>query len=472
MQSGAVACAARTILASLDSIPNTDNRTKIGFLTVDSTLHFYNLGSANSDPQMLVMPDLEEVFLPQPEDLLVNLTESRKQVEALLSRLGDMFAGTHNVGNALGPALQAAYKLLAGVGGKIVVMNATLPNVGQGALKPREDPKLLGTNKESQLLQPQVPFYKTHAVDCSRAQVSIDMFLFGGAYEDVATLSGCARYTGGACFFYPAFNAARPEDATKFSSELAHFLSKPLGLEAVLRVRASKGVRMTTFHGNFFLRSTDLLALPNVNPDAAYAVECEIEETIQSQIVCFQTAVLHTSSNGERRIRVITAAYPVTSSLIDLFASADAKTLAALLAKKAVDRALTSKLEDARDALLNKCSDILVAYKSAFGGQGGQVAVCENLKMMPILTLATVKNVGPPKDGRVIFKLTYGESIVACVPRWCQRTDGCAISDARLALHAPRRNDYHSIASKVLRSPYASAGGMFPAKEGLPLYLT
>jgi len=38
-----VATAARTILSSLDSIPNYDNRTKIGFITYDSTLHFYNL---------------------------------------------------------------------------------------------------------------------------------------------------------------------------------------------------------------------------------------------------------------------------------------------------------------------------------------------------------------------------------------------------------------------------------------------
>lgn len=116
VQSGAVAVAARTILDTLDRIPNSDNRTKIGFMTVDSTLHFYNLGANLSEPQMLVLPDLEEVFLPQPDDLLVNLTECRKQVEALLGKLGEMFRGTSNVGNALGTALQAAYKLLVGLG--------------------------------------------------------------------------------------------------------------------------------------------------------------------------------------------------------------------------------------------------------------------------------------------------------------------------------------------------------------------
>ena len=34
------------------------------------------------------------------------------------------------------------------------------------------------------------------------------------------------------------------------------------GWEAVLRIRCSKGIRINSFHGHFFIRSTDLLALP------------------------------------------------------------------------------------------------------------------------------------------------------------------------------------------------------------------
>jgi protein transport protein SEC24 len=43
IQSGMLEAASKTILESLDKIPNTDNRTKIGFITVDSSLHFFNL---------------------------------------------------------------------------------------------------------------------------------------------------------------------------------------------------------------------------------------------------------------------------------------------------------------------------------------------------------------------------------------------------------------------------------------------
>ena len=45
-----------------------------------------------------------------------------------------------------------------------------------------------------------------------------------------------------------------------------------------MRVRATRGLRMSAYHGNFFVRSTDLLALPAVPTDQSYAVEIQIED--------------------------------------------------------------------------------------------------------------------------------------------------------------------------------------------------
>lgn len=72
----------------------------------------------------------------------------------------------------------------------------------------------------------------------------------------------------------------------------------PIMLEAVMRVRATRGIRMSSFHGNFFVRSTDLLAMPAVPQDTSYAIELQIEETISSPFVVFQTAILHTTCFG------------------------------------------------------------------------------------------------------------------------------------------------------------------------------
>ena len=41
------------------------------------------------------------------------------------------------------------------------------------------------------------------------------------------------------------------------------------------------GLSMHTFHGNFFVRSTDLLTLPNVNPDHGFCMNISIDENLK-----------------------------------------------------------------------------------------------------------------------------------------------------------------------------------------------
>ena len=63
---------------------------------------------------MLVVSDIDDVFLPKPNDLLVSLAESRSSLESLLDKIGGMFHDNTIVGSALGPALQAGFKLMVG----------------------------------------------------------------------------------------------------------------------------------------------------------------------------------------------------------------------------------------------------------------------------------------------------------------------------------------------------------------------
>lgn len=61
---------------------------------------------------MLEVGEVSEMFVPNPEDLLVNLEQSRPLIEELLTRLPESHTGTFQTQSALGPALQAAYKLM------------------------------------------------------------------------------------------------------------------------------------------------------------------------------------------------------------------------------------------------------------------------------------------------------------------------------------------------------------------------
>ena len=396
---GLLATSARCILESLERIPNMDRRTRLGFIAVDSSLHYFSIpqdSAENGDPNMLVVSDLDEPFLPTPEDLLVNLSECRENIEAFLGNLQSMFQDSQNGGSCMGSALRAGHKLISPVGGKIIVLSASLPNMGYGKLDVREDKKLLGTSKENALLQTGSSFYKSFAVECSKNQVSIDMFLFSSQYQDVASLSNLPRYTGGQTYFYPGWNAARSEDAIKFAREFSDYLSSEIGLEAVLRVRATTGLRMSTFYGNFFNRSSDLCAFPAFPRDQAYVVEVAIDETVTRPFVCMQTAVLHTTCNGERRIRVLTLTLPTTESMASVYASADQGAITAFFSHKAVERVLSSGLDAARDALQAKAIEILQTYRKELAGGnmgGGGLQLPSNLRALPALFLGMMKNV-------------------------------------------------------------------------------
>lgn len=407
VSSGLLATAARCIAESLDRIPNADRRTKLGFMAVDSGLHYFSIprdDSGISDANMLVVSDLDEPFLPLPDGLLVSLAECRANIDNFLGKLQSMFQNTQNGFSCMGSALRAGHKMISHVGGKMVVLSATLPNIGYGKLEMREDKKLLGTSKESSLLQTANAFYKSFAVECSKTQVSIDMFLFSSQYQDVASLSNLPRYTGGQTYFYPAWNAARTEDAIKFATEFSDYLSSEIGLEAVLRVRATTGLRPSTFYGNFFNRSSDLCAFPAFPRDQAYVVEIAIDESITKQYVCLQAGVLHTTCNGERRIRVMTLSIPTTQNLADVYASADQQAITAYFSHKAVERALSSGLDAARDALQAKIIELLQTYKKELAGGnmgGGGLQFPANLRGLPILFLGLIKNLGLRKSAQI-----------------------------------------------------------------------
>lgn len=50
---------------------------RVGFVTYNKILHFYNVKSALAQPQMMVVSDTAEMFVPLLDGFLVNYAESR-----------------------------------------------------------------------------------------------------------------------------------------------------------------------------------------------------------------------------------------------------------------------------------------------------------------------------------------------------------------------------------------------------------
>lgn len=288
------------------------------------------------------------------------------------------------------------------------VFQSILPNLGDGALRPRENQGMMGTPSEVKLLRPEVSWYKETAVEFSRQQISVDMFLFPYQYMDVAALSDLCRHTAGSLHTYVGFTPEK--DGPRFESELQKTLTQTTAFEAVMRIRCTKGMRITNFYGNFFIRGNDLLALPNCNSESVFGFDLvHDEQNMSGNVVTVQAALLYTSSNGERRIRVMTQALPVTSLTSEMIASVDTETVCCLLSKQALDVSIKSSMDNARMRLQQTCVDIVRVAKGGdkrtvsgytvpppHGGQAadpGEKTIPNNLKLLPLYTLAMMKNV-------------------------------------------------------------------------------
>ncbi|XP_043691777.1 protein transport protein Sec24-like At3g07100 [Telopea speciosissima] len=394
VRSGMLEVVAKTIKSCLDELPGFP-RTQIGFLTFDSTIHFYNMKSSLTQPQMMVVSDLEDIFVPLPDDLLVNLSESRNVVDAFLDSLPSMFQDNVNVESAFGPALKAAFMVMNQLGGKLLIFQNTLPSLSIGRLRLRgDDHRVYGTDKENVLRIPEDPFYKQMAADLTKYQIGVNVYAFSDKYTDLASLGTLAKYTGGQVYYYPGFQSTIHGERLRY--ELARDLTRETAWEAVMRIRCGKGIRFTNYHGHFMLRSTDLLALPAVDCDKAFAAQLSLEETLlTTQTVYFQVALLYTSSSGERRIRVHTAAAPVVSDLGEMYRRADTGAIVSLLTRLAIEKTLTHKLEDARHSAQLRIVKALREYRNLHAVQhrlGGRMIYPESLKFLPLYGLTLWKS--------------------------------------------------------------------------------
>ncbi len=53
----------------------------MGFVTYDKVIHFYNVKASLAQPQMMVLTDVGDVFVPLVDGFLVSVDEARTVLE-------------------------------------------------------------------------------------------------------------------------------------------------------------------------------------------------------------------------------------------------------------------------------------------------------------------------------------------------------------------------------------------------------
>ncbi|XP_053885856.1 protein transport protein Sec24D isoform X2 [Malaclemys terrapin pileata] len=408
IKSGLVKLICNELKTVLDKLPREEQEEtsaiRVGFVTYNKVLHFFNVKSNLAQPQMMVVSDVGEVFVPLLDGFLVNFQESRSVVNNLLDQIPEMFADTNESETVFAPVIQAGMEALkaAECAGKLFIFHSSLPTAeAPGKLKNRDDKKLINTDKEKILFQPQVNIYESLAKDCVANGCCVNLFLFPNQYVDVASMGLVTMYTGGTLYKYNNFQVH--SDGPQFLSDLRKDIEKRTGFDAIMRVRTSTGFRATDFFGAIYMNNTTDVEMAAVDCDKAITVEFKHDDKLNEDSgALIQCAVLYTSISGQRRLRVHNIGLNCSSQLADLYKSCETDALINFFAKSAFKAILSQPLKTIREILVSQTARMLACYRKncASPSAVSQLILPDAMKVLPVYINCLLKScvlVGRPE---------------------------------------------------------------------------
>ncbi|KAM4612154.1 protein transport protein Sec24D isoform 2-T3 [Polymixia lowei] len=399
IKSGLVKLVCDELKTLLDKLPREEgvesSAIKVGFVTYNKILHFYNVKSALAQPQMMVVSDTAEMFVPLLDGFLVNYQDSRAVIYNLLDQIPDMFADTNESETVFAPVIQAGVEAFkaAECSGKLFIFHSSIPTAeAPGKLKNRDDKKLVNTEKEKTLFQPVKGVYEQLSKDCVAQGCSVDLFLFPSQYLDMATMADVPSHTGGSVYKYNNFQVET--DGEHFLRDLRKDVEKSIGFDAIMRVRTSTGFRATDFFGAIHMNNTTDVEMAAVDCDKAVTVELKHDDALSEEAgALIQCALLYTSVSGQRRLRIHNISLNCSSQLSELYKSCETDSLVNFFAKTAYRAILNQPLKSVREILVNQTAHMLACYRKncASPSAASQLILPDAMKVFPVYMNSLMK---------------------------------------------------------------------------------
>ncbi|CAF4144573.1 unnamed protein product [Rotaria socialis] len=377
-----------------DKDTETSN-VRVGFATFDKQIHFYNIKNTLGQPQMMIVSDLEDIFVPLLDGFLGSPLESRSVINSLLDQIPQSFANTQETETILAPVIQSGIQAFkeANCSGKIYVFSTTLPiAVAPGKLSNRDDKKLLGTDKEKTLLAPANNIFTKLGEECAQHGCAVDLFVFPNNYIDLATISEVCRVSGGQTYKFNYFSIEN--DGERLLDDLKRNFQRATAFDALMRVRTSAGIRPIDFLGNFYMTNATEMIFGTIDSDKSVCVELKHDDKLPVESNTYiQAALLYTSISGQRRLRILTLALTVTSSYTSLYPACDLDTIMNYITKVAVRSIAVSTPKSIRDSIITQSANMLACYRKncAQSTTAGQLILPETLKLLPVYVTSLIK---------------------------------------------------------------------------------
>ncbi|KAL0234988.1 hypothetical protein GEMRC1_001570 [Eukaryota sp. GEM-RC1] len=446
-ETGFVEVVCNEIKENLDKISG-DERTMFSIIAFDSRLRFFKFSENSSGdplpPQEFILPDVEDMFIPSADGLLVNFEKHKDALISLLDYIPLMnktsSTDVSSKSSCLGSAVVAGASVIGHNGGKIMLFGSSRPDVGSFSLEHRErkyeNQHGNSTSHLHELIRISNSVVRDVAVQCCRRQITVDVFALSKEYVDVSSLGYLAKSTGGTVTTVLQAGTMHSFNFDVLKHGVLKSLSSPRAWEAVLRVRSSDKAPTPRVIGHLFQGHNQLTSIPVCGEDSHVAVVFpmnSLANDIPGPFFHIQIALLATSCNGERLIRVINGAVPIKNNLAEMYKEADVEAIVALTARCSCEAILSEskKISDVRDDLIKRVVALLATYRSnvrqiSNTQSTSQLVLPEKLRLLPVLILALLKSpflrlekLSPDKRSQFMYSLlsnNVNESIALLHP--------------------------------------------------------
>ena len=185
-------------------------------------------------------------------------------------------------------------------------------------------------------------------------------------------------------------------------------MTRKIAWEAVFRIRLSHGFNQLESYGNIQIKNktADLVLCPTIDNDRCYVYEFEKapEETtpdqtgrlqrINKNFLFVQSALLYSTSEGQRRIRCHNIAIPLTNSVSEAYEYLDISATSFMLTRKALARfEKMANIEQSRSVIEAALNNMCKANQRAASRQRGeQFQFSENMQYLIMYVLGALKS--------------------------------------------------------------------------------
>ena len=148
------------------------------------------------------------------------------------------------------------------------------------------------------------------------------------------SLGHVSALSGGQTYFYP--NYVAPRDVLQLSQDINHSVTRETGYQALMKVRCSNGLQVSSYHGNFLQHTFGAdLEFGVIDADKTVGVMFSYDGKLDSKLDAhFQCALLYTTASGERRVRCSNTVASVNEGAIEGMRYIDQDAVVNIIAKE------------------------------------------------------------------------------------------------------------------------------------------